>query len=179
MSKYPEDDRLIAELSTGSDESWKKLYDDLRSPFRLYFIRNGCPPEKAIELYQEAMVVLHRNITRKKLIAPMESTLKTYVIGVGRMLYMRQGQNTKQWTPEIPDVGAAAEIENIHEQKAQAQLVKQLLERIGGSCKKILELFYLENYVMEAVAEAMDLPSAGAARRRKHDCLKRLRALMN
>ena len=178
MSKYPEDDQLLSALASGDEASWNDLYNDLRSPFRLYFIRIGYAPEKTIELYQEAMVILHKNVISGKLEAPLHSTLKTYLIGVGRILVMRSGKDAYTWETEIPDLGIEAEVDRYHEQKAQANIVKRLLEQLGEPCKQLLELFYLQNYVMEAVAEAMNLPSAGAARRRKYDCLKRLRNLM-
>ncbi|MCG8326976.1 MAG: sigma-70 family RNA polymerase sigma factor [Chitinophagales bacterium] len=179
MNKYPEDDQLLSSLVNGDETSWRKLYDEVRSPFRLFFIRHGCPPEEAIELFQEAMVIFHRKVTTRKLQAPMSSTIQTYIIGIGRVLMMRKGANVNQWETEIPDIGIEAEIESQHERKAKVQFIKNLLERLGGPCKRLLELFYLENYVMEAIAETMDLPSAGAARRRKHDCLKKMRALID
>jgi RNA polymerase sigma factor (sigma-70 family) len=178
MSKYPEDDQLLSALAAGDEASWNTLYDDLRSPFRLYFIKTGYDPEKTIALFQEAMVILHKNIISGKLEAPLHSTLKTYLIGVGRILVMRSSKEHYSWETEIPDLGMEAEVERYHEQKAQASMVSKLLEQLGDPCKKLLELFYMQNYVMEAIAEAMNLPSAGAARRRKHDCLKRLRNLM-
>lgn len=179
MSKYPNDDRLLSELAQGDEASWHKLYDDMRSPFRLYFLGNGCKPEETIEIYQEAMVILHRKVVSGKLKPPMESTLKTYLIGVGRILMMRRGSKEDNWNDEFPDLGIKADIEQQHEQKAQAKLVQSLLSQVGEPCRQILELFYLKNYVMEAIARELDLPSAGATRRRKHDCLKRLRDLMN
>ena len=127
MSKYPDDDRLLVELAKGDEASWRKLYDDIRSPFRLYFIGNGCKPEEAIEIYQEAMVILHRKVLSGKLKPPMESTIKTYLIGVGRILMMRRGSKESNWDDEFPELGIKAEIEHQHEQKAQARLVRDLL----------------------------------------------------
>jgi RNA polymerase sigma factor (sigma-70 family) len=179
MSKYPDDDQILKSLANGKESSWRKLYDDLRSPFRLYFIGNGCTPEEAIELFQEAMVILHRKVISKQLQPPMQSTIKTYLIGVGRILMMRRGKQKPGMDHEFPELGIDAEVDNQHEQVAKARLVQSLLSQLDVPCRKILELFYLKNYVMEAIAEELALPSAGAVRRRKHDCLKRLRALMH
>lgn len=177
MSNYPEADKQLQELAKGGDVAWHRFYDDHRSPFRLYFLKMGQRPEAVIELYQEANVILHRKVTTGQLAPPMSSELLTYLIGVGRMLARRQGSSL-DWDEEIPEVAVGPEVEQAHERSAQADLVRQLLNKLGGTCQKILEMVYLKGYVMEAVAQELELPSAGAARRRKHDCLKRVRALV-
>ncbi|MCB0572745.1 MAG: sigma-70 family RNA polymerase sigma factor, partial [Phaeodactylibacter sp.] len=59
-----------------------------------------------------------------------------------------------------------------------AELVRRLLDKIGEPCKRLLELIFVHGYVMDAVAEELELPSAGAARKRKFDCLKKMRDLI-
>lgn len=176
---YPHDDAQLEQLRRGHQEAWRTLYEEARSPFRLYFIRYGTAPEIATEMFQEAMVILNRNIRTGKLQAPLKSTLRTYIIGIGRILLMRKGANTQQWEGEIPDIPVVPEIEDQEEQKEKAHFARQLLDRLGSPCRELLELFYLKGYVMEAIARELGLPSPGAARRRKHDCLRKMRELLN
>lgn len=177
-SNYREEDKRLEQLKSGSEAHWRQLYAELRAPFRLYFIRYGTPPEAATEMYQDAMVILDRNIRSGSLSAPLQSSLSTYVIGIGRMLLKRQGADTRMWDGEMPELPVLPTVEEAQERQAQADLVQRLLGRIGSPCKELLELFYIKGYVMEAIAETLGLPSAGAARRRKHDCLRRLRELL-
>ena len=65
------------------------------------------------------------------------------------------------------------------EQQAQAELVRRLLAQIDTGCREILEMVYLRSFAMEAVAERLGLASEGAARKRKFDCLQKLRKLMS
>ncbi|KGE85443.1 MAG: RNA polymerase sigma factor [Phaeodactylibacter xiamenensis] len=175
---YSEDNALLEQLRSGDQNAWRNLYEEVRSPFRLYFIRYGTAPEVATKMFQEAMVILNRNIRTGKLQAPLKSALRTYIIGIGRVLLMRKGTDTQQWEGEIPEIPILPEVEDQQERKAKAQLARQLLDRLGSPCRELLELFYLKNYVMEAIARELDLPSPGAARRRKHDCLRKMRELM-
>ncbi|MCB0585801.1 MAG: sigma-70 family RNA polymerase sigma factor [Phaeodactylibacter sp.] len=179
MSKYPDDDRRLQKLAAGQGQEWKSLYDEMRSPFRLFFIKYGAmPPEAALELYQEAMVVLYRNVVNGKLQPPLASTLKTYLFGIGKILLKKKDNTTGDWGDDIPELPVAPEVESQQEQKAKAELVRRLLDKVGEACRQVLELAFLKGYVMEAIAEELGLPSAGAARKRKHDCLKKLRELL-
>ena len=179
MSKYPDDDRRLQQLATDKGQAWEELYDEMRSPFRLFFIKYGAlSSETALELYQEAMVVLYRNIVNGKLHPPLGSTLKTYLFGIGKILLRKKNADTSDWDDDIPELPVAPEVESRQEQSAKAEWVRLLLDKVGDSCRQILEMAYLRGFVMEAIAEELGLPSAGAARKRKHDCLKKLRDLL-
>ncbi len=179
MVSHADDERLLPRLAQGDEVSWHKLYEDLRTPFRLFFIRYGAmPPEEALELYQEAMVVLYRNCTSGKLKAPLKSSIKTYLIGIGKILLLKKGTDTNQWDDNIPELAAEAEVDSREDQRAKAALVQRLLEKVGQPCRRLLELIFLYGYAMDAVAEELELPSAGAARKRKFDCLKKIRSFL-
>ena len=179
MSNYPDDDRRLQQLAADDGKAWKELYDNMRSPFRLFFIKYGAmPPEDALELYQDAMVALYRNVVNGKLQPPLSSTLKTYLFGIGKILLKKKGEGAGNWDDDIPELPIEPEIESRQEQSAKAELVRRLLGKVGESCRQVLELAYLRGFVMEAIAEELGLPSAGAARKRKHDCLKKLRDLL-
>ncbi len=179
MSKYPDDDLKLQLLAADKGQAWKELYDEMRSPFRLFFIKYAAmPPEGAVELYQDAMVVLYHNIINGKLQPPLASTLKTYLFGIGKMLLKKKAADTGNREDDIPDLPVEPEIESWQEQSAKAELIRRLLDKLGEPCRQVLELAYLRGFVMEAIAEELNLPSAGAARKRKHDCLKKLRELL-
>ena len=91
---------------------------------------------------------------------------------------MRKGTDTQQWEGEIPDIPVVPEVEDREEQASKARFARQLLDRMGSPCKVLLEMFYLKNYVMESIAKALNIPTPGAARRRKHDCLRKMRELI-
>lgn len=180
MSKYATDERRIQTLATGDDLAWRTLYDDLRSPFRLFFLKHtSWSPEQVNALYQDAMVVLHRKVTSGDLAAPLRSSLRTYLFGVGKMIYRKQGGAGVQWEEEIPDVAVPPSVENQIEQRERAAWVRSLLNRMDEKCRDILRKVYLQGFSMEAVAEDLQLSGAGSARKRKFDCLQRMRKLIN
>ncbi len=179
MSNYRNDEQLLRELAEGDELKWKSFYDDMRGAFRLFFMKYaGVEPEVATEIFHESMVIFHRNVMRRKLQAPLQSRLKTYLFGIGKLVYRKRGGQTQNWDDEIPDAPVEPEVENQAQRDAQAQLVQRLLSSIGEPCREILEMVYLKGYVMEAVAREMGLSSEGAARKRKFDCIQKMRAMM-
>jgi RNA polymerase sigma factor (sigma-70 family) len=180
MSKYATDEQRLQELSTGDSAQWRLLYEELRSPFRLYFLKySRQSPEVISELYQDAMVVLHRKITSGGLQAPLASSLKTYLFGVGKMLFRKRLDTKTTWDDEIPEVAIPAAVEDKIVVEEQAAWIRAILSKMGEKCREILEKVYLHGFSMEAIAEEMNLSNAGAARKRKFDCLKRARQLIN
>ncbi len=179
MSNYLHDEQRLSLLATGNENDWRRWYDDVRSPFRLFFLKHATLQEEAVnELFHDAMVVFHRKVINGSLQAPLESSLRTYLFGIGKVLYLKRGHKGTNWDHEIPDVPVAAEMDRWADQQAQAELVRRLLHKLDGPCRQIIEMVYLRDFAMEAVAENMGLPSEGAARKRKFDCLQKLRKLM-
>jgi RNA polymerase sigma factor (sigma-70 family) len=180
MSKYVEDEQLLQQLRHGLEADWHRFYEQERSPFRLYFLKyTKQDPEAIRSLYQDALVVLHRKISRGKLVAPLRSSLRTYLFGIGKMLCRKQWQQqTPHWEDDIPEIGEAPSVETQHEQQDAAELVRRLLDQLEAGCREILTLVYLRGYAMEAVMKTLGLPSVGAARKRKFDCLQRIRQLI-
>jgi len=178
MSKYQEAERRLKELQSGGDIAWKAFYDDMRSPFRLFFMKiANLNPEEAGELFHDTMIVFHRNVRNGKLLSPLQSNLKTYLFGIGKNVLRKRGRKGN-WETEIPDVGVEAIVESQHEREAKASLVRRLLAKMGDSCRQLLELVYLKGYVMEAVAKELNITNEGTVRKRKFDCLKKMRKLL-
>lgn len=178
MSKYQEAENRLKELQGGGDLVWKSFYEDMRSPFRLFFMKKASlDPEEAGQLFHDTMIIFHRNVLRAKLQAPLQSTLKTYLFGIGKNVLRKEGRKG-DWENEIPEVAVEAVVESVHERAAKADLVRRLLSQIGDSCRRLLELVYLKGYVMEAVAKELDIANEGTVRKRKFDCLKKMRQLM-
>lgn len=180
MSNYQQDEEQLQRLLRGDHADWKKAYDEWRTPFLLYFHQQGITDrDQVLTLLQDAMVIMFNNITTHKLQTPLQSELRTYLFGIGKRLYWRlRSENSKAWNDDIPETPVAPEVEDKEEQRHRADLVRRLLSQIGEPCRTVLDMFYLRGYSMEALAEELELPSEGAARKKKFDCLKKMRDLL-
>lgn len=179
MSKYTADEVRLKELATDQDKVWHEFYEEMRSPFRLYFLKYTKSDMEAVNiLFQDAMVVVHRKITNGGLQAPLRSTLKVYLIGVGKILYRKQYNKQMQWTDDMPDLPVEAVAYDKMVQEERIAWVQSLLKQLGEKCQEVLSKVYLKSFSMDAVAKSMGLPTANAARKRKFDCLKKMQELV-
>ncbi|KAA3624230.1 MAG: sigma-70 family RNA polymerase sigma factor [Bacteroidetes bacterium] len=178
-SKYQNDEKLLEQLAGGDDRVWKAFYENVRDVFCGHFMKYaGIDPPKALELLHEAMVIFHRKAVSGNLQPPLQSLLSTYLIGIGKNLCRRKGF-------KLADEGEDS-LKNLaddwiteHEQvEENAAIVKNLLGKIGEPCKSLLTMFYLKGFSMEAIANNMGMPSPGAAKKKKFDCLKAIRQML-
>jgi RNA polymerase sigma factor (sigma-70 family) len=94
------------------------------------------------------------------------------------MIYRKQGGPATKWEEEIPEVAIPPAVEDRIAQREQAAWIRDLLNRMDEKCRDILRKVYLQGYSMEAIAEELSLSGAGSARKRKFDCLQRMRKLI-
>ncbi len=178
MSKYLQDEDLLAELKTGNQRTWKQFFDEHLEVFQLFVMKYGkLSREEAFGLYQEGIIILHRNISDNKLESPLRASLQTYLFGIGKNLCRRKSSGQLNFPDEIPDIPQYP-FEESEERKHNAALVKGLLQKIGEKCRQFLTLVFLEELEAEQIMPAMDIPSPEAFRKRKHDCLKKMRELL-
>ena len=178
-SKYFEDEKLLEQLTTGDDRIWKGLYNDIREPFRAYFLKNtGIKPDEAVELFHKVMIIFHRKVVSGGLTPPLSSKLKTYIIGIGKNVARQQGFK-ELGDDEFPEIPVAPVADTNAEAEENARKVKGLLQMMGDRCREVLELFYIKGYSMDAIETTMSFSSYAAAKKKKFDCLKAIRNKMS
>lgn len=178
MSKYWQDEELLLQLRSDNHRLWKQFFDEHLEVFQLFLIKYAnMPRESTLELFQEAIVILHRNITSEKLASPLRAGLQTYLFGIGKNLCRRRTSAALNFPADIPDIPENP-FEEDDERKHNATLVRNLLNRIDEKCRRFLTLVFLEEQPQEDIILEMAIPSAEAFRKRKFDCLKRMRELL-
>lgn len=178
MNRYSQDEDQLERLKSGNHREWKEFFDLHLEAFVLFVIKYGqVQKDEAYSIYQEAIVILHRNITRGKLTAPLRSSLSTYIYGIGKNLCRRKSNAMLSFPENLPELPQSP-FEEEDNRRHHAAVVKSLLQRIGEKCREFLTMAFLEERGQEEIMERMDIPSPEAFRKRKHDCLKKMRALI-
>ena len=137
MSKYATDEVRLKELATGDNAPWHRFYDDMRSPFRLFFLKyTGSDMETVNTLFQDAMVIVHRKITGGGLQAPLQSNLKTYLFGVGKILYRKQYNQKVKWQDDMPEIPVEAAAYDKMVQEERVSWVQSLLKQLGSNVRR-------------------------------------------
>jgi len=179
---FTEAQSLLEAIKGGDEQVLNQLYRQTRESFLSWGLKNyNCSSEEVIEVFQKAFTVLYFNVRDGKL-TEMSSTMETYLIGVGKRLFLehfRKRAKAGQSLDEVPET-AALDVTYLHQetQNHRQKVTAQLLQQLGESCRQILNLFYFRKFSMEAIAEEMGYKNDKVAKKKKYECLKRLREMV-
>lgn len=179
MSNYLQEEELLKKLKNGDRQCWHSFFIQQRRPFAIFVMKySNVDEEEADQLYQESIVILHQNIREGKLLSPLKSSLRTYLFGIGKNLCRKRYRSNLTFPEQIPDLPENP-IDDAHHRLHCADLVKRLLEKIDSNCRQFLTLVFIEEKPAKEVCQIMQIPSPEAFRKRKFDCLRRMRSLLN
>ncbi len=169
-------------LKSGNQNAYKALYDENRDAFLAFARKHRVTEDDAIDIYQEAHIVLYENIVNGKL-TKLNSSLKTYVFSIGKYkIYERLRASKKlvlvdnefqmnQWDEELEYDETTL--------NNQQKLLKEQLKNLGERCRNILELFYLDGLNIEEIRIKEKYGNANTVKAQKSRCLKQLKTLIN
>ncbi len=181
MSKYQEDEQLLLKIRQGEQKVVRQVYEVHREAFASFLQKQyNVGRQNALEVYPLSFSIFYFNIKNQKLKPPLQSTLRTYLFSIGKNVFRKEMKKLKPLSvkDEGFDEAVNADIEQWYENKERARLVRRLLGRIDEPCRKLLSLIYIQEYAFDAVAREMNLNNTGTVRKRKFDCLKKLRKLL-
>lgn len=141
------------------------------------------------DVFQEAFLVLHKNITEGKL--KLTSSLSTYFIGICRnKAFERMRRKGKELTvvDEFPNT-TKDEFENERIDKLLAleddteqiearkeAIVREIVSKLPSPCDKILWGFYRDGFSMKTLANMYNYSSEGSVKVTKHRCSQKFKA---
>lgn len=182
MNKYEQDEQLMLQLKHADDKMIKSVYDSMKDEFTAFIISYFNTDKLAAEeIYPESFSKFYYNIKDGKLNTPLKSSLKTYLFAIAKRIYMKNhfgNYNKKiELKDSMPEIEQANEVLEHYEYDAQKTLVSKLLDLVGESCKRLLEMIYIEEIESQLICEQLNLNSLGTLRKRKFDCMKKMRSL--
>ena len=185
--KYPQDEAILLKIRNGDQAALKELHSAYWPPFRAYCNKSkGLDEEAILSIYARSFTIFYHNIVHEKINPPLQSSLKTYLFGIGNKsilkywndTYRKRVTSVDEWH-EKPGDHLEPDINRYYEQNARAKLVKKLLDQLDEPCQQLLQLSFLEENADDAIAAKMDIPSTGAVRQRRFKCLEKIRKLLN
>ena len=179
---------ILESIRLGDSKILEQLYKENRSVFTSWFIKYyDLSKEDAIEIYQNSFTIFYFNVRNGK-ITELNSSLKTYLFAIGKNLVKERNRSN------IKKSKLNFDIEELHSENSsfivgnilddyikldQINFVRNLLEKIGDPCRKLLTLIFIKNYSYDSVVHEMNYSDERVARKRKSVCLKKMRDLVN
>jgi RNA polymerase sigma factor (sigma-70 family) len=168
------DHQIIELIKKGRDEkAFQSLYQHFPMIRKLIMSKGG-RLEDAEDIYQEALIILHRKVTGSEFI--LTSKLSTYMYSICRFLW--NDELIKKQKHQFIELDAnldKAEEDSLNEirmKENNSVLAAKIINELGDRCKEILILFYAEAMKLKDIATKMKYSSENTAKNQKYKCLE-------
>jgi RNA polymerase sigma factor (sigma-70 family) len=176
------DEALVSGIRAGGsarDEALKRLYlmPGLRETVIRYVLANGGSRQDAQDIFQEALVILDRNVREGRYEA--RSALSTYFVAIAKWRWVTVRRQMGRYT-DLSPAHYDAEVESPETaaiREEYRELFQEALSQIGERCRELLRLYQLD-HSMEEIAQIMHYNSADVAKKEAYRCRMRFRELL-
>ena len=155
------------------------LYEQWRADFLAFANRYQMRDEDVLDVYQDALITLYENVRTGRL-QELSSSPKTYLFSIGKyMLLNKLKQQGREVALKVEHVKEEASWEAVDNQlnPRQEQLLRAL-ENLGGSCRKLIQLFYYQKLSIKEIVAQTGLKNENTVKAQKSRCVKTLRQNM-
>ncbi len=155
-----------------------------RAAFFNFGKKYGIDQDVAADIYQEAFVVLRKQAVKGKL-NTVDSSLKTYLFGIGKRMifnYHKQNKNTIPLESKLhiaDNEVVAIDFDNTTEPTVEQRLLRKFFDTLGKKCQEVLISFYYRGLSIEEIAEKLGYENTNVVSSQKSRCLKQLKELIN
>lgn len=166
-------------IQRGDETALQALYDRHRTPFVAWALRHfRCTEADAIDIFQDSVIVLYRNIAQGRL-TELTSSLKSYLYAIGRNLLLKHIRDHKAHltTEGLPELEGLAITPSPSLTPLQAR-AKVAVQRLSEPCRSIVEMVYYRGFSMEVIKERLGYKNETVVRAQKKRCMQYLRKAM-
>ena len=177
------DAQLIEAISAA-----RELNDAIRYIYRQYsratssfIMQLGGSEQDADDIFQETVVAFIEVVQKGKYRG--EASVKTFLNSIARNYWFneikkrdRSGLRDKQF--ELSREKNEADVSHYISEMERKRQLRDLVDQLGESCRKVLLLFYYENLSMKEMVEHLPYDNEQVVRNKKYKCLQALAGLI-
>src|ERR1700743_1030055 len=177
------DAQLIEAISAG-----RELNDAIRYIYRQYsqatssfIMQHGGSEQDADDIFQETVVAFIEVVQKGKYRG--EASVKTFLNSIARNYWFneikkrdRSGLRDKQF--ELSRDKNEADVSHYITEMERKRQLRDLVDQLGDSCRKVLLLFYYENLSMKEMVDHLPYDNEQGVRNKKNKCLQALTGLI-
>jgi RNA polymerase sigma factor (sigma-70 family) len=173
----PDDRDLVRQCLAGSEQAWSLLIDKYKALIYSIPIKYGLPAADAADIFQATCLELLARLPELR--APQ--ALPKWLMEVAHHQCYRWKQQSQRVLsrdsdPDLPEPETPAIAESLVEQTEEEQMLREAMASLGGKCRRLIELLFLEvpsrPYSEVAQQLGLRLGTIGSARQR---CIEKLR----
>ena len=153
------------------------LYRDHAEITRSFIKGKGGTDQDADDIFQETVVSFIDSVQKSKF--RQESGIRTFLISISKNIWYneirrRQRAGNRERLFEADRDQEDSGVQEIIQDRELKKQLNQLLQDLGDSCRKILELFYYENLSMKEIVLHLHYENEQVVRNKKYKCLQQL-----
>ena len=159
------------------EQAIRQLYQQHGEITRSFIMGKGGTAQDADDIFQETVIAFIDTVQKGKF--RQESGIRTFLISISKHLWYNEIRKRQRAENREKLYESDREIEEegigrIIQDRELKQQLNQLLQDLGDSCRKILELFYYENLSMKEIVSHMHYENEQVVRNKKYKCLQQL-----
>ena len=162
------DDKIIKAIKEGDESALDVLYKKHFRMMAKLIIRNNGTEEAAKDIFQDALIIFWQKISSNELV--LTSKISTYLYSVCQNLWrkelVRKGRETNE------EVDAPEEVDYEREERVRA--IRDCVNQMGDTCKKVLSLYYFDGLSMNDIADKLGFANSNTAKTKKYKCKQEL-----
>lgn len=169
------DIEIIRCLKEGTNgEALKHLYSEIFPKIKSYILQNSGSEDDALDVFQDAVVTLCKQIHLKKYDEKYE--LAGFLYSVSRNLWINKVKRDKRITsiPENFDLGEITDFTDGILTKENEKTLKDITEKLGQKCLELLKQSVFYKTSSEEIIKKMGFSTANAVKTQKYKCKQKL-----
>ncbi|HWB91711.1 MAG TPA: sigma-70 family RNA polymerase sigma factor [Puia sp.] len=182
QEKYT-DAELIAAISAGRDlnDAIRYLYRQYSQATSSFIIQLGGSEQDADDIFQETVVAFIEVVQKGKY--RMEASVKTFLNSIARNYWFneikkRDRSDLRDRRFEMSRDKDEADVSHYISEMERKRQLRDLVDQLGESCRKVLLLFYYENLSFKEMVDHLPYDNEQVVRNKKYKCLQALTGLI-
>lgn len=174
---------LLERLQNGDEKALRAAYSEHRDRFLRWANSLTFAPEPdLLDLYQDTLIIFYQNLRAGK-IQHLDQGVAPYLYGIGKkLLLVRRFRTRRELSFDPADEVLLRQIGLLADPSAEESewkpIFKTALQRLGDTCRQIVELFYYHDFPIESIRERLGYSSDEVVRVTKLRCLRKLREIV-
>lgn len=166
------DNVILERISKGDEKALDYLYRKYYKMMTNIILKNSGTEQEAKDIYQDALIVFWQKVISNKLV--LSSKISTYLYSVCLNLWRKELERKSKLSNEEKDAVEYLD----QESKERSYIIRNCIEQLGDTCKKILMYYYFDDMSMQDIADKLGMANTETVKTKKYKCKKRLDSLI-
>lgn len=166
------DHEVLAKISKGEEGALDYLYKRYYRMMTKIVLNNSGSEDEAKDIYQDALIVFWQKAVKGDLV--LTSKISTFLYSICLNLWRKELDRKNRLSHEEKDTAVHMD----YDAKERSLLIRNCIDELGDTCKKILTYYYFDGMNMVEIAEKLNFANTDTAKTKKYKCKKRLDQLI-